>query len=198
MLVRDGEDYSIHLISKGELTLPLWNPLCSKPGLSVPLGGRGPGAQWAPPRTDRGGSRDRSPLKNFILEKDFPLPYPKGTDYISPVLREGAGGGPLPSRQWRDTVSPAGSGPAPQWGASRTDGRGNGDRRWTVATGDHRPQRGRQARRWPGRAGPEGVLAERSRRGDKIPAGRAQRNFPAPRGHAPVDKPWFPCYARCQ
>ena len=25
-------------------------------------------------------------------------------------------------------VSPAGSGPAPQWGAPRTDGRGNGDR----------------------------------------------------------------------
>ncbi len=124
-----GGEYSIHLISKGELTLPLWNPFCSRPGLSSPLGGRGPGAQWAPPRTDRGGSRDRSPLKNFILEKDFPLPYPKGTDYISPVLREGAGGGPLPSRQGRDTVSPAGSGPAPQWGASRTDGRGNGDRR---------------------------------------------------------------------
>ena len=102
LLVREGEDYSIHLISKGELTLPPWNPLCSKPGLSVPLGGRGPGAQWAPPRTDRGGSRDRSPLKNFILEKDFPLPYPKGTDYISPALREGAGGGPLPSRQGRD------------------------------------------------------------------------------------------------
>ena len=140
----------------------------------------GPGAQWAPPRTDRGGSRDRSPLKNFILEKDFPLPYPKGTDYISPVLREGAGGGPLPSRQGRDTVSPAGSGPAPQWGASRTDGRGNGDRRWTVATGDHRPQRGRQARRWPGRAGPEGVLAERSRRGDKIPAGGGPEEFSCP------------------
>ncbi len=25
-------------------------------------------------------------------------------------------------------VSPTGSGPAPRWGASRTDGRGNGDR----------------------------------------------------------------------
>ena len=122
---------------------PLWNPFCSRPGLSSPLGGRG-----------------RSPLKNFILEKDFPLPYPKGTDYISPALREGAGGGPLPSRQGRDTVSPAGSGPAPQWGASRTDGRGNGDRRWTVATGDHRPQRG--SRDLPP---PLGEVTRRSRAG---------------------------------
>ena len=36
-------------------------------------------------------------------------------------------------------VSAAASGPAPRWGASRTDRSGNGDRRWTVATGDHRP-----------------------------------------------------------
>ena len=25
-MAREGEYYSIHLISKGELTLPLWNP----------------------------------------------------------------------------------------------------------------------------------------------------------------------------
>ena len=35
---------------------------------------------------------------------------------------------PLPARLCRATVSPAGSGPAPQWGASRTDRSGNVDR----------------------------------------------------------------------
>ena len=35
----------------------------------------------------------------------------------------------------------------------------------------------------------EGVLAERLRREDKIPAGTAQRNFPVPRGHAPLPLP---------
>ena len=35
----------------------------------------------------------------------------------------------------------------------------------------------------------EGVTAERSRRGDKIPAGEAQRNFLVPRGHAPHPLP---------
>ena len=34
-----GGDYSIHLISKGELTLPLWNPFCGRPGVSGPLRG---------------------------------------------------------------------------------------------------------------------------------------------------------------
>ena len=34
-----------------------------------------------------------------------------------------------PSAASGGTVSPAGSGPAPQWGASRTDRTGNGDRR---------------------------------------------------------------------
>ena len=116
---------------------PLWNPFCSRPGLSSPLGGRG-----------------RSPLKNFILEKDFPLPYPKGTDYISPALREGAGGGPLPSRQGRDG-GPAGP-----------------DRKGSL---------------WGGRGGET-----------KFRRAVAQRNFPVPRGHAPVDKAWFACYARCQ
>ena len=41
-----------------------------------------------------------------------------------------------------DTVSPAGSGPAPQWGASRTDRSGSGDRRRTVPTGHLRPHGG--------------------------------------------------------
>ena len=35
----------------------------------------------------------------------------------------------------------------------------------------------------------EGVLTERLRREDKIPAGTAQRNFPVPRGHAPHPLP---------
>ena len=52
---------------------------------------------------------------------------------------------PLPARLCRATVSPAGSGPAPQWGASRTDRSESGDRRRTVPTGHLRPQRGRQA-----------------------------------------------------
>ena len=37
-------------------------------------------------------------------------------------------GKPLPSSLRDDTVSPAGSGPAPQWGAPRTNRSGNGDR----------------------------------------------------------------------
>lgn len=41
-------------------------------------------------------------------------------------------------------VSPAGSGPAPRWGASRTERRGSGDRRRTVPTGHLLPQRGRR------------------------------------------------------
>ena len=52
---------------------------------------------------------------------------------------------PLPARLCRATVSPAGSGPAPQWGASRTDRSGSGDRRRTVPTGHLRPHRGRPA-----------------------------------------------------
>ena len=89
-----GGGYSIHLISKGELTLPLWNPLCGKPGLSVPLGGRGPGAQWAPPRTDRGGSRDRSPLKKlYFLQKKSPSHARVVAVFAKAGAWEGAGGG---------------------------------------------------------------------------------------------------------
>ena len=57
----------------------------------------------------------------------------------------GISGAVTPSAAFGGTVSPAGSAPAPRWGASRTDGRGNGDRRRTVPTGHLRPHRGRQA-----------------------------------------------------
>ena len=39
----------------------------------------------------------------------------------------------------RGKVSAAASGPAPRWGASRTDRSGNGDRRRTLSTGELRP-----------------------------------------------------------
>ena len=48
-------------------------------------------------------------------------------------------GGPFLFPKGGYAVSAAASGPAPRWGAPRTDRSGNGDRRWTVATGDHRP-----------------------------------------------------------
>ena len=69
MLVREGEDYSIHLISKGELTLSLWNPLCSKPGLSVPLGG----ARGAEPRLVEGLQGDPSPCGGIQRGREAPL-----------------------------------------------------------------------------------------------------------------------------
>ena len=83
MLVREGEDYSIHLISKGELTLPLWNPLCSKPGLSVPLGGKGvlvPGGHR--PGLTEAAAETEAPLKKlYFYAKEIPLPCQSGSGF---------------------------------------------------------------------------------------------------------------------
>ena len=104
-------------------------------------------------------------------------------------------------------VSPAGSGPAPRWGASRTDRSGNGDR---FAPERHRrslpPPRGGCRRRRLGEyessCTPCNLLGRVSHPRNsqpaatiprncslKIPAGEAQRNFPVPRGHAPLPLP---------
>ena len=56
LAVREGEDYSIHLISKGGADAPPLEPSFSRPGMRVPLRGEGgPGARWAPFCADRTG-----------------------------------------------------------------------------------------------------------------------------------------------
>ena len=152
----------------------------------------------------------------------FPLPYQQATLPHPLSLREGAGGGArdragqenssglppagillpprnppgnTPSAASGGTVSPAGSGPAPQWGASRTDRSESGDRRWTVATGDHRPPKGEaeshlSVRSVRGRAPPalaHPSLREVSRL--RVTEGVALQNSPSPKRY--IISSWF-------
>ena len=101
----------------------LWEPLCGRPWVSGPLGGA------------RGG---------LVPGGHRPGPTEAAAETGAPPRRRGYGGvlspvggiqrGGLPPfenitpGQLPTPVSPAGSGPAPRWGASRTDRSGNGDR----------------------------------------------------------------------
>ena len=52
----------------------------------------GPGAQWAPPRTDRGGSRDRSPLEKTLYYFENRNPPPVPTSHPPPLISLTGGG----------------------------------------------------------------------------------------------------------
>ena len=91
-----------------ETCLPLWGRRCPV-GTKTPL---------APPK---GVLSSGSPFYFVFLGSETCLPL-WGRCHAGGVT-EG-----VSSREVPTPVSPAGSGPAPQWGASRTDGRGNGDR----------------------------------------------------------------------
>ena len=72
-----------------------------------------------------------------------------------------------PSAAFGGTVSPAGSGPGAQWAPSRTDGRGSGDRRRTLSTGELRPHGGRLS---PSKRGiPKGAHGPLGKRKIKFP-----------------------------
>ena len=67
----------------------------------------GPGAQWAPSRTDRAGRRDLAPLKILLkIKNEIPLPRLRGWIYLQGM---GAGGGErAPVALCREPTEPAG------------------------------------------------------------------------------------------
>ena len=145
----------------------------------MPLRGEGgPGARWAPPRTDRGGTEP--PYKIYILKKELPLPRQHSLLFQKSI---GVGGGrgwaPLPpppaapSRLPARVLRPSGARPGPTVAEAETGAErcplgtcapvGGGKSRlplWgplraggTLPSG--RPSR--QARRWHDFVVPEGV-----------------------------------------